>query len=401
MAAKKPRARARVGGRRRIAVVMGTGMNCYREVIRGINAFSNAHQRWHVDLLAPVSGFVGELRTIQPDGVLLGPLSTSRECAATRDLVPFVVGAIGQHSQNEPSGITEVEADDFEVGRIAAKYFIEKGYKHFAYVGTAASWSLKRQAGFVEQVKAEVGREVAYHNYEDIFTVVQGGWERPPLGASVLAWLQSLPRPLALLTCNDLRGRVIAESCLDSNIRVPDDVAILGVDNDDLECELTHPPLSSVQIPWKEAGYRAAELLEDLMEGKHRKPHQHLIKPTVVVERQSTDTLAIADPDISAAIRFIRENAHATIGVDDILRVVPAARRSLEKRFRAILGRTVLEEIRRVHVECAKRLLVSTSLTMPDVADKSGFASAAWLSKTFRQLTGQTPTSYRRQFRSA
>lgn len=240
-------------------------------------------------------------------------------------------------------GISEVDADDVQVGRVAADYFIEKGYENFAYVGTPAAWSAKRQSGFVARIGEVVGVEVPWRQHKANTGPGSVGWERPPLGGNVSGWLAALPRPAALLAGNDVRGRELAEWFLDAHIRAPDDVAILGVDNDDLDCELTHPPLSSVHIPWRQAGYRAAALLEELIDKGDLPPVQHLIEPTGVIERQSTDIVAIADSD---------------------------------------------DEIRRVHVECAKRLLISTDLAMPDIADKSGFTNAVWFSKTFRQLTG-------------
>jgi LacI family transcriptional regulator len=179
-------------------------------------------------------------------------------------------------------------------------------------------------------------------------------------------------------------------------------LAILGVDNDDLECDLSHPPLSSVHIPWRQVGYRAATLLDEMLKDRNAQtPQANLIAPLGVVERQSTDALAISDPELSQAIRFIREHAHLQIGVDDVLEAVATARRSLEKRFRAILGRSPLDQIRHERVERAKRLLTSTDLSMSSIAEACGFATAPWFTRTFHDLTGESPTHYRHRLRGS
>jgi LacI family transcriptional regulator len=177
-------------------------------------------------------------------------------------------------------------------------------------------------------------------------------------------------------------------------------LAVVGVDNDDLLCELARPSLSSIIVPAERIGYEAAALLERLLAAA-RPPRQPLLLPPAgVVARQSSDVLAGGDADVTAAVRFIRDHAHQPLGVDDVLRAVPLSRRSLERRFRALLERGVGEEIRRVHLERAKDLLVTTALSMADVAAQAGFSSVHYLSRVFRQETGLTPTAYRRQVRN-
>ena len=201
-----------------------------------------------------------------------------------------------------------------------------------------------------------------------------------------------------MFACNDLRGRALIDLCRNEDIRVPDEVAILAVDNDDLICDLSQPQLSSVAVPWKKIGFRAAAALERLLSHKTVKPRRILVGPECVVERQSTDTLAVADPDVAAALQFIRAHAHEPINVADIMNHLPVARRSLERRFREIMGRSPLEEIRNAHAERAKYLLAESNLSMPEVAEKSGYSSAAWMSKAFRDTVGDTPSAYRKRF---
>jgi LacI family transcriptional regulator len=191
----------------------------------------------------------------------------------------------------------------------------------------------------------------------------------------------------------------VSEACQLADLRVPDDVAIVGVDDDDLLCELGRPSLSSVALPSEQIGAEAAALLERLLHGKPPPPGPILLPPREVVVRQSSDILAITDPDVAAAVRFIRNHGSRTIQVADVLEAVPVSRRGLEWWFRRIIRRGIWEEIRRVHLERGKTLLAGSELPMAEVARRAGFTDARQLSVVFRQETGLTPTAYRRQFR--
>ncbi len=382
----------------RVGIIHGTELACFREVIRGINAFAALKGTWHIDLVSPIDDFISYVHEYQPDGLLLGQLSSHDERVKVTDMVGNCVSAIGQHSPTNVRRIPEVEANDEAIGSMAAQYFVQKGFRNLAFMGAEANWSRERWAGF-KRTAQEFGCEPRLLQHAEGPSPTGRGFVRPHYGDEIVAWLRSLPKPVGVLACNDIRGRELNELCLEEDLKVPDQLAIMGVDNDDLECELSHPPLSSVAVPWREAGFRAASLLSDLFDGKDVPAVRHLIDPTMVCERQSTDTLAIHDEEVAAAVRFIRENAHQRISVEDVLREVPAARRSLEKRFRAILGRSPLEEIRRVHIERAKHLLLTTDLAMPEIAEASGFTSAAWFSKAFHDIAGEAPISYRRRLR--
>lgn len=214
-------------------------------------------------------------------------------------------------------------------------------------------------------------------------------------------WVQSLPKPVGIFACHDVWGLQVVEACRLAELRVPEDVAIIGVDNDDLLCELARPSLSSVAVPAERIGYEAAALLERLLR-RAKPPRQPILIPSSgIVARQSSDVLALRDSDVAAAVRFIRDHAHQPLCVADVLREVPVGRRSLERRFRAALNRGLWEEIRRVHMDRAKQLLATTVQPVAEVADKAGFSDVQQLSRVFRQETGLTPSAYRRQFHNA
>jgi LacI family transcriptional regulator len=213
----------------------------------------------------------------------------------------------------------------------------------------------------------------------------------------IASWLLSFSRPVGVMACFDIRARQVLDACRRAGLVVPDQVGVIGVDNDEFLCGLTDPHLSSVALDPRRAGYEAAKLLDELMSGRQRPRAQvSFIPPLDVVTRRSTDVVALDDADVSAALRFIREHACDGIGVKDLLDEVPLSRRVLEGRFRNLLGRTPHEEIARVRFERARQLLRETRMPMAEVARRSGFRNPEYLSTAFRQEFGTSPNAYRK-----
>ena len=222
----------------------------------------------------------------------------------------------------------------------------------------------------------------------------------------LVAMLTAVPKPAAIMCCNDISALEVLEQCRIDRTKVPDEIAVLGVDNDDLIQSLASPPLSSIGTATEQIGFEAGVLLERLMNQKGLRPVNApatlgaiLIPPTGVITRRSTDLTAIADLEVAEALRFIREHATGPMGVEEVLKSVSVSRRQLERRFRANLGRSMLDEIRRCRVERARQLLLETDLTIPQVATASGFSSGSYLTVVFGQSTGETPGSFRKKFR--
>ena len=213
---------------------------------------------------------------------------------------------------------------------------------------------------------------------------------------SIASWLRSLPKPVAVFACYDFRGQQVLDACRRAGFAVPDEVAVLGVDNDELLCALSPPPLSSVILNPRRSGWLAAEALDLMMRGQ-RVPAVTHVPPLGVATRQSTDTTAVDDVQVANAVRFIRERACSGIDVSDVLRACPMSRRALEQRMKAILGRTPHAEILRVQIARARQLLAATSLSLPEVAEKCGFRHAEYLSVAFKRETGVAPSEYRRE----
>jgi LacI family transcriptional regulator len=212
-------------------------------------------------------------------------------------------------------------------------------------------------------------------------------------------WLKELPKPVGIMACYDIRGQQVLDACRGAGLAVPDEVAVIGVDNDTLLCELASPPLSSVIPNAHRAGYEAAALLDKLMEGKRVPATARLIAPLGIAERQSTDVLAVDDRNVARAVQFIREHACEGINVSDVLRVVPLSRRVLEQRFQRLLGCTPREEILHVRLARVKQLLGETELPLYLVAERTGFEHVEYLSVVFKRETGRTPSAWRQEAR--
>lgn len=218
-------------------------------------------------------------------------------------------------------------------------------------------------------------------------------WEREQ--EEIGRWLQSLPRPVGLMACNDMRGQHVLDACLRVNIAVPEELAVIGVDDDSVLCNLCHPPLSSIVPNAQRVGYEAAALLDRMMSGQTPPTEPLLIPPMGVTIRQSTDVLAIDDPIVAAAVRFIRERACQGCGMKDLLRHVPMSRSLLERRFRQHLGRSPQAEIRAVQLKRVKQLLAESDLSLDQIAGLAGYAHPEYMSVVFKRETGQTPGQYR------
>jgi LacI family transcriptional regulator len=276
---------------------------------------------------------------------------------------------------------------------MAAEHFLSAGFRNFAFVGHSdQAYSKEREAAFVTRV-TQAGRDAqSYHVSRGSFDPRGRPWA---LDRQLCRWLQQLPTPVAIFACNDLWGNQLTEACRQVELRVPEDAAILGVDNDDLMCELSRPSLSSVQVPAEAVGYQAAKLLDGIMRTGRRTDRVVRLSPVKVVVRQSSDVLAVNDELLGGALRFIRQRAAGRLTITQVLQGTAVSRRLLERRFRQHLGRGIWEEIRRCRVEKACGLLAGSSLPAGKVAEACGFSSARHLSVTFRQVLNTTPTAYR------
>jgi LacI family transcriptional regulator len=218
-------------------------------------------------------------------------------------------------------------------------------------------------------------------------------------GKRCAAELHDLPQPLAVFCCNDACAKEVVQDAVAAGLRVPDQVAVLGVDNDEINCELSGVQLSSIRLNTELIGYEAASLLAKLMAGSAVPTQPTLIEPVEVITRRSTDVLALDDTEVATVVRFIRDRGGREINVEDLLQQTSLSRRSLEMRFRKALGRSPYQEIRRVQIERAQLLLARTDRPVREIADACGFKESRTLSVAFHDRLGITPRQYRRRSR--
>jgi LacI family transcriptional regulator len=378
----------------RIGLVLSQSLAYARGILRGVKQYARSKSNWVLLTVPPEPRAVRPLGRLGIAGVIAHAYDPACAAAVTALDRPHV------HVSSTLPGLSapRICPDNDAVGRLVAEHLLERGLRHFAFVGHHyREFSVGREAGF-RRILARHGH-VPHCHFEPLAAIFNPMGYRWALDPFVQRWVQELPKPVGIFASNDIWGVQLTEVCRQTGLRVPDDVAIVGVDNDDLLCELARPSLSSVDLPTERIGYEAAALLDRLLRRGKPLPHTRLLPPIGVVARQSSDVLAVEDPEVAAAVRFIRERSHAPTGVKDVLRAVSISRRSLERRFQAALDRTVWEEIRRSHLERAKALLAGTALPMAAVAEQSGFSDPRQLSVVFRQETGLTPTAYRGRFR--
>lgn len=341
-----------------------------------------------------------DLRALGATGVI-GRLYPAHVADAVLDSgLPVVAMDLTEEQLSENSELrhlSELLPDAQKAGRMAAEHLLDRGFRRFGFCGyPQENWSRWREQGFRERLK-EAGYE--YEAYRPTQGKLQPAWDREQ--PTVTAWLQSLPKPIGVMATNDVRGRQVIEACAIGGIHVPDDIAVIGADDDRVLSALCNPPLTSVALNAEQGGYRAAELLHRMMAGRVKKKQLILVEPLWVVARPSTNIIAIDDRQVASAITYIRENASRAIGVNDVARHSAMSRRALEIRFHRSLGRSVREEIQRVRLDRVKQMLVETDLSIAKIADLSGFNSPTYLSGVFRREVGMTPAAYRRVNRSS
>jgi LacI family transcriptional regulator len=409
-----------------VALLIETSNAYGRGLLQGVVHYIREHQPWSFYLMEQGRGDdpPAWLENWRGDGIIARIETPKIASAVLKARVPTVDVSAARLVPKLPW----VETDDAQIAQLAVEHLVERGFKHFGFCGDERfNWSVWREKHFCEHVRrfaglsapaysarrpdrsaisqrlrrAAVSRKdgtVSSLRTPEIFCYRSADTRLGDIAAQATdlrRWLKALPKPIGILASYDIRGLQILDACRGAGLAVPDEVAVIGVDNDELMCELAAPPLSSVMPNTHRTGYEAAALLDRMMAGKRVAPVAHLIAPLGVVSRQSTDVLAIDDRDIARAVQFIREHACSGINVGDVLRAVPLSRRVLEQRFQKLLGHTPREEILHVRLNRVKQLLIETDLSLYLIAERAGFEHVEYLSVVFKRETGRTPSAFR------
>lgn len=379
---------------RHVALIIDASKPYDRKVIRGVGSYARQSGRWSLYVEEDPLQKLPDLRAWQGDGIIAN-FDDPRVAAAVKDLNLPVVGVGGGFGWYRPeAGVPYFVTDSRAIGRLAAMHLIERGFTRLAYCGLPATrvngWSRIRAAAF-QAAAREAGLACR------VFTGRYGTARRwRQLQAELAAWIAGLPQPIGLLACDDSRARHVLEACRSRGVLVPEQVAVLGVDNDEVICELTDPPLTSVDQGAQRLGYQAAALLDRMMGGRRVAGRCHYTLPERVVSRRSTDVLALDNADVALAVRFIRQHACEAIQVRDVVAAVGLSRSTLERQFRGLMHRTLHEEIQRLRLQRAQELLRDNELTIKQIAARTGFRRLTYFNRVFHLRTGQTPTAYRR-----
>jgi LacI family transcriptional regulator len=373
----------------RVLTVLHESAAWSRGVLRGFSAVARqkgwtllhyqgqADLRWLVEVWKP--------------RVVVLQWSLYREVASTLRHCTFI--SINDDASEQ--GVATVCLDEVAIARLAARHLVTKGLRELTtFRFNDGPFAVARETAFAEAVREHGG------------SLVPGWWidgAEPPRSQedpeAMSAWLAQLPRPCGVFACTDSWASVVARYARLAGVRIPEDLALVGVDNDTFECEIASPPLSSVCVPWRTVGESAARLVARALSGAPIAGERVVVPPVDVIPRRSTDVAVVGDPLVARAMNWIGEHLHRRLTLASIARAASCSRQRLEQRFQAAIGRTVMQELRRARVDVARRLLSTTDASLPVIAEQCGFTSAALLSVAFRREAGMPPGAYRRRFR--
>ena len=368
-----------------------------KNLLRGITRYSKDHGPWTFCRMPTyyretmgMDAVLQWAKEWEADGVI-GQFYNNEEIKKFKQAN---IPVIAQDFKERFTDIPNITGSYRETGRLGAEYFLMKGFKNFAFYGfNNIVWSRERAEGFESRIQ-EAGYKV--HNYELKDTTSMDQWYYKSSALSV--WLNSLPKPIAIMTCDDNQGNHIIEAAGHAGIRIPDEIAVLGVDNDETICDLSDPPLSSIGLDTEKGGYEAARLMEQMIEAKTCSAPDIVVKATQVISRHSTDIFASKDKYIVSALKYIHDNLDKNLKVDQVLREVPLSRRSLEKRFVQTTGYPVYEYIYNQRIEKFTQKLLETDMTIFEIAIDLGLNDSKNIARQFKQIKGLTPMEYRKTY---
>ncbi len=376
---------------RRVAILVETSTQWGRQIVLGIKSYVERHQKWHVfiephgsnEVIHIPSGWAG-------DGIIADIHSPESFAALKKTSIPIVnVSDVSMPGSRFP----QVAGDIHATADLAAKYYQQRGYSNMAYIGLGQSSSDYEKCRAFEAAVGRIGgRFIRYEVKPRAYGVPDWNLSLP----SMAEWLLSLPKPAGLLSWSV--GHEVIEACRIAGLRLPEEISLLMFSYDEIFLEMPEVSLSGIMQASAKVGYDAAALLDQLMKGATFTPRMNKkIPPLGINSRTSTDSLAIPDRLLTKAIKYIYSNLENPLGVNQLAAHVGVSRRLLERRFGEVCRQTPAEYIRTAHLDRAKQLLRDTTLSIPDVAQKSGFTSPDYMGFAFKKGTGTTPLKYRKE----
>ncbi|MDO4585011.1 MAG: DNA-binding transcriptional regulator [Planctomycetia bacterium] len=367
--------------------------NCFYGIFR----YEQLHGPWNISLMGDIQGDCGQMDfpKQQDSGRIIRFGKNIVPELFQADVPAVVTDPLEEHLQfPQVARMTRFVFDSKAVGKMAAEYFLQKRFPHYGYVGffCKANWSDWRRDSYLARLREEGIDGLVYQP----LNIRNHPWSKEQKRMAL--WLKSIPKPIALFAANDYCGIQVMDTCQQCGIDVPEEVAVLGVDNHEILCQCHHPTLSSIQTFPKEQGFRYATILDRLMRGEERMGKIYTYGPTEVVSRQSTQCTWIEDKLVARAVEFIRINFGMPIGVPDVLKFTNVSRRTLEVRFQKELGHSILQEITRLRMEKLSRLLRETSLPLRELASLCGYWDDTYMGKVFQKYFACSMTQYRKKY---
>jgi len=361
---------------KRIILLLETSRAFGRELIIGIARYSKHHGPWSfykepTDLKSSIP----HLTSWNPDGIIM------RDSLITQELLKLNIPTIlAIHDSKYPENLPVIKTDSKSIAKMASDHLIEKGLKNFAFCGfDNYDWSEGRKFYF-----NKYNKEAGFKTYNYISPKKNKGNNWDIEQQHVCSWITSLPKPIGIFACNDDRGQHVLEVCKMIDVKVPEEVLVIGVDNDPLVCDIGDPPLTSIALNIESAGYQAAALMDYMINKKKIIGKKIIVTPTHVVQRQSSDILAVNDPEVAQAIAYIKKNAKNKILVNDVVKTTCLSRRTLERRFKQSIHRSIYSEIRRVRIELISKMLIETDLPISQISSFFNFTDLEHISRYFK-----------------
>lgn len=381
--------------KRKILLFVETSREFGRGIIEGVSRYALEQDSWsiHFQDRGLSDRIPGWLKRWQGDGIIARTADRETEAILREKKVP-VVELLG----NGDSIRADILCDNHIIGVLAAEHFRERGFRNFAYYSPEAwYWSEQRRTAFVNEIKSFESECFVFPLRKQRHVSYFLPYGRIPELQLLVEWLSGLPKPIGLFAVSDINALFVLEACKEAGLNVPEEVAILGVDNDSLLCRIGHPQLSSIDPNTKRMGYEAARLMESLLKGNPRPTEPMLIPSPGIITRQTTDIIAVNDQQISLILKYMREHYRQIISINQLAKTFDVTRRTLERRFRSLLYRTPEEELIRLKLDRAKTLLRDSDLSVSQIGQISGFSSPEYFSRIFHQKCKLSPREFRKQ----
>ncbi len=385
-----------------MALLIETSRSYGRDLLLGIAKYVRIHGPWAIEFEE------GDPSETTPDWFARwsgdGVIARVKTPTIARAIARKKVQAVDLYGGLPDLKIPTIRSDEPAVGCLAAEHLIERGFRQFAFCGyNGTDWSDRRRIGFERTIAAKGFPCQIFQNPIPRIDRSTAEYEEHGIKyeQQLNRWLVALPKPIGLMVCNDSRGRQVLTCCHALGLAIPDEIAVIGVDKDEVLCELSELPLSSVILNTERIGFEAAALLDRMMRGYQPSGEEIVIEPKGIATRRSTEVLAIDDRHIAAALRTIREHACEGLDVAALLKTVPLSRSSLERRFAQLLGQSPNAEIMRIKLGRTKQLLIDSDLPLNAIAEKAGFESQEYMSRVFKKKLGLTPGQFRAQSQPA